>query len=247
MKIVAIGGGEIDGYDKEKQTSSIDRNLIRLSGKSRPKMLFIPTASDDSKIYCINFLDHFGRKLGCDIDFLKLYSNPSLKSIENKIMNADIIYVGGGNTYKMMKKWRKLGIEKLLLSAGEKGAVLSGLSAGAICWFKYGHSDSWTFNNPQAPSIRVSGIGFIEMLLCPHYSNEKNRKPSLMKMMKRTSCPAIALDDRCAVEIVDDQYRTISCNEYARAYKIYWKNGRFHEEELEQLKRYRPIEELIKK
>ncbi len=147
----------------------------------------------------------------------------------------------------MMKKWRRLGVDKMLLDAGESGTVLSGMSAGAICWFKYGLSDSWKFNNPQAPSIRVGGTGVVDMLLCPHYSSEKQRKYSLMKMMKRTSCPALALDDCCAIEIIDDRYRILSSNDNARAYKVYRVNGENREEELEQSRRYRPIEGLITK
>ncbi len=83
MKIVAIGGGEIGSDKKVEQTTSIDRELIRLSGKRKPRILFIPTASGDSKIYCKNFLDHFGRKLGCDVYFLTLYSNPASDAIVN--------------------------------------------------------------------------------------------------------------------------------------------------------------------
>lgn len=244
MVIIAIGGGEIVGEKKEEQTISIDREIIKKSGKRTPRLLFIPTASGDSKIYCRNAYDHFGLKLGCDVRYLMLYDKPDRDEITGKIREADIIYVGGGNTYRMMKLWRRTGVDKLLKEAGERGTVLSGISAGAICWFKYGLSDSWKFNNPQADSIRVRGTGMIDMLLCPHYSTEQDRKFTLMKMMKRTDVPGLALDDCCAVEIEDGRYRILSSNDNARAYAVCWGKEGYVEEPIEQSSGFRKLDGL---
>jgi dipeptidase E len=247
MVIIAIGGGEITGGTKEERTDSIDREIVKKSGKKNPGLLFIPAASGDSKIYCRNANDHFGVKLGCDVRYLMLYEKPGQKEIRRKIQEAEIIYVGGGNTYRMMKLWRKTGVDKLLAEAGERGAVLSGMSAGAICWFRYGLSDSWKFNNPQADSIRVRGTGMVDMLLCPHYSTEQDRKFTLMKMMKRTNVPGLALDDCCAIEIEDGRYRTLSSNDKAQAYKVYWGKDGYVEEAIEQSSAFRNLEELTVK
>ena len=102
-KIVAIGGGEIVVEGGVSQTKLIDRRIIRLSGKLNPKLLFIPTASHDAIGYCNNVLDYFGTELGCDVELLRLYTETETTAIQKKIDNADIIYVGGGNTYAMMR------------------------------------------------------------------------------------------------------------------------------------------------
>ena len=83
--------------------------------------------------------------------------------MRNLILGADIVYIGGGNTLAMMKRWRELGIDKLLKIAYKRDIVLSGLSAGSICWFKQGLSDSRRFRNPKADLIKVTGIGLINI------------------------------------------------------------------------------------
>jgi dipeptidase E len=130
----------------------------------------------------------------------------SLKQIKEKVFRSDAIYVGGGNTLKMMKIWRKTGLDNVLKEACRKGVVLSGLSASSICFFKWGNSDSRKFNNPKADLIKVSGLGLINALHCPHYDFEKDRKPALKKMMKKTSSICLALDNCCAIEVIGDKY-----------------------------------------
>lgn len=135
-KLVAIGGGEIGQSGYPVETTKIDKEIIRLTGKRNPRLLFIPTASSDSKSYFEAVKKHFGKRLGCKTDVLYLIKEkPTRKEIEEKILNSDMIYVGGGNTLKMMKVWRKTGVDKVLKQAYNKGVVLSGLSAGSICWF----------------------------------------------------------------------------------------------------------------
>src|SRR5579864_6524646 len=135
--IVAIGGGEI----RTRGTAGIDREIIRLSKKEHPSILFVPTASSDSERYRKHFLEYFGKFWKCKVDVLFLVNErPSAQQIERKILSADIIYVGGGNTLLMMR---------VLKTAYEDGIVLAGISAGAICWFDSGHSDSMSFYNPR--------------------------------------------------------------------------------------------------
>jgi len=226
-KIVAIGGGEI----KTHETLAIDKEIIKLSGKKRPSVLFIPTASSDSAEYINTFIDYYGKYLGCKVDILKLIKrNISAEEIKNKIMTSDIVYVGGGNTLMMMKLWRKLGVDSILKKAYKSGIVLCGISAGAICWFRFGNSDSRRFTNPSAPLIRVRGLGIVNGLLCPHYHSKKyskDRAETLKEMMKRTAGKALAIDDFCAVSIVDNTYKVITSRPSAHAYSIYWKRGEF--------------------
>jgi len=161
-KIVAIGGGEIGSPGYPLETTAIDKEIVRLTGKKSPKFLFIPTASSDSVRYYETIQKLYGKKLGCRTDALWLIKeNPSRKEVEQKIMTSDILYVGGGNTQKMLRIWKSYGLDKILVKAWDKGIVLSGLSAGSICWFRAGTSDSRRFNNPDADLIKVSGLGFI--------------------------------------------------------------------------------------
>ena len=184
--IIAIGGGEIGRPGYPIETTKIDKEIIKSTGKKNPKLLFIPTASCDSESYYKTVKKHFGQRLGCKTDALYLISKKlNKKEIEEKIFQSDIIYVGGGNTLKMMKIWRKTGVDKILKEAYKKGIILSGISAGSICWFKWGNSDSKKFNNSEANLIRVSGLNLINALHCPHYDIEKDRKSGLKNMMKK--------------------------------------------------------------
>ncbi len=201
---------------------------------ARPRALFIPTASLDDTDYCEAFRRQYGGELGCRVDMLLLYQDrPARKHIREKILDADLIYVGGGNTLRMMKLWRSLGVDRYLDQARRRGAVQAGLSAGAICWFRYGNSDSRYYSNPdEAALIRVQGLHFINALCCPHYDAEANRAPALKMMMRRTPGVAVALDNCAAIEIDNDRYRALTSKRGAHAYRICWSAGHYHKEKL---------------
>lgn len=226
-KIVAIGGGVM----KTGGLLAIDKEIIRLSGKKHPKLLFIPTASSDSEKYWYYIDKHFGGKLGCKTDVLFLLKNkPTQKEIKTKILDSDIVYVGGGNTLKMMKLWRRLGIDKLLKTAWEKGIVLCGISAGSICWFESGHSDSMSFYNPKKwQYINVRGLGLLKGMHCPHYDSstlKMPRKKDFHKMIKKIGGNGIAIDNNCAIAFLDKKYKVLNSKKNAHAYKVYKKNGK---------------------
>jgi dipeptidase E len=247
-KIVTIGGGEIGRPGYSVETTKIDRELIRLTGKKSPMVLFIPTASSDSEGYYKTVQKHFGERLGCKTDALWLIKeNFSQRTIEQKIMSADIVYVGGGNTQKMLRIWKQNGVDKILKKAWEQGIVLSGLSAGSICWFREGTSDSRRFDNPDEDLIKVTGLSFIPALHSPHYDIKKDRRPGLKRIMGKTPGVAIAIDNCCAVEFVDDTYRVISSKPKAKAYKVYWKAGRYHEAIIPKSTKFKPLSLLLKK
>lgn len=231
-KIVAIGGGGFGSTDKS-QISDIYKEILRLSNKLSPNLLFIPTASSDSQEYVESINNYFGKILNCKVNVLYLINEkPNFDTIKFKIESADIIYVGGGNTLKMMTLWRKFGVDKLLREAYQNNKVLCGVSAGSICWFNYGNSDSRKYKNPNANLIKVTGLGLVDALHCPHYDSEKDRKESLKEMMKKHKGAAIAIDDHCALQIIDDQYRVLSNKSDANAYKVYWHKGKFFEEKI---------------
>jgi dipeptidase E len=232
--IVAIGGGEI----RTRGTAAIDREIIRLSNKKHPKFLFIPTASSDSDRYWKHVQEYFGGFLKCKTEVLFLIKErPAKDEIRKKILAADIIYVGGGNTLLMMRLWRHLGVDKLLMQAYENGTVLSGISAGSICWFDSGHSDSMSFYNPREwKYIKVKGLGLIDGIHCPHYNGRTRgipRRKDFRDMIGKIGGVGIAIENNCAIEFIDGRlYKVVRSNSYSRAYKVYRKDGRVVAEQI---------------
>lgn len=237
-KIIAIGGEDIEKGDYEKygpqiEITGIDKEIIRLTGKKNPKVLFIPTASKNSIKYIKAFEEWF-LKLGCKTDVLILNNKSQKKDFEEKILSADAIYVGGGNTLRMMTIWRKLGVDKVLKHAFEKGIVLSGLSAGGICWFSYGHSDSRMFTSKKGvswPFINVKGLGLLNFTFCPHYHYEKREK-DFARLIMRDGGIGLAVDNRAAIEIVDDKFRILKINPRGKAYLVRKVKGKIETKEL---------------
>ena len=148
-----------------------DRYIIDQAGIDNPNICFIPTASAEDKSYIVNYYKAFS-KLNCKPTHLNFFERtPNLRSILNK---QDIIYVGGGNTKSMLAVWREWKLDILLKKLYDKGKVFCGVSAGSICWYKQGITDSWASNL----SI-LDCLGFIEEVNCPHYYGEKDRQPSV--------------------------------------------------------------------
>ena len=247
-KIIAVSnkGNKFTKSNGGFGPSKIDKEILFQTGKKNPKLLFVPTADSDSVGYYKMAKKHFER-IGFEVDVLYLIKNKlSKKQIEDKILSTDVVYVGGGNTLEMLNLWRVLGIDKIFKKASKKGLILSGISAGAICWFQYGCSDSKRYYNPKANLIRIKGLNIVPALLCPHYDSEKDRKPSLKKIMKNTKGVAIALDDCCAIEVIDKKYRIFSSNKNANAYKVYWKNGKYFENLIQKSNNFSLLSLLLK-
>ena len=245
-KIVAIGGGEI----ATGATLSIDKEIISLTGVDRPRALFIPTASSDSEAYWEVFRAVYGRRLGCYTDVLYLLGvSPTEEELREKVLSADLVYVGGGNTLKMMRRWRRLRVDRILEEAWRRGTVLSGLSAGCICWFSWGHSDSMAFYHPETwQYVRVKGMGFIDALGCPHYDSETAGVPrteDFHRMVRKHSDVGIAIDDRCALEVVDDTYRVITSRADGGVHRISKRRGGLSIRQVQQTTEFRPIAELL--
>ena len=243
--IVAIGGGDL----RTLATEPIDREIIRLSGKPSPNVLFIPTASSDSIEYWETFDSVYCANYGCSTNVLYLLGRAPLPEvIAENIRWADIIYVGGGNTLKMMRRWRRLGVDDLLRTAFADDKVLCGVSAGAICWFELGHSDSMSFYNPDDWSyIAVTGMGLLSGLACPHYDGDTNgvpRRQDLHEMLKRKGGYGLAIDNDCAVAFTDDSYRVVSANGTACAYALSVERGQVIEHKLSTTTDYLPIQTL---
>lgn len=248
MRIIAIGGGRIGRFSSTVRTTAIDREIVKLSGKKSPRLLFLPTASAGCDEYCAAIYKQFSKNLGCRVDIMLLVNtDPQPAHLRERILRADIIYVGEGNTLQMMMVWRRYRVDYAIRAAMKRGTVLCGSSAGSIAWFSWGNSDS--MKSQQAPTklIRVKGLGFIDALICPHYDAEPHRRASLKAMMKKSNHVAIALDECCAIIVLKNRYRVFASVKGRMAHRIYWKQGRYIEEPLRPHKEFRPLRALLTK
>ena len=221
-KLICIGGGEIpiikNGIELPYETKEIDEEIVRVSNKKNPKLLFIGTASSHSYDYYL-VIKKIYENLGCIVSNLDLLADTiNMTEIENSILNTDIIYVGGGNTKFMLEKWRELGIDKLLIQAYEKGIVCSGLSAGSYCWFKYNYD-------------LIEGLEIINAINCVHYDKKDNEaKEKFYNVIKDKKIDGIALDNCVAIEFIDGKTKIIKSNPNKNAYKVIFENGKISEE-----------------
>lgn len=168
--LIAIGGGEI----KSKATLKIDEyiaNLVKSRTTGRPTGLFIGTASHDSMPYFNSFRKTYTSNFDIKADCALLcYNEMNMEKIAAKIEKADFIYVGGGDTVFMLRKWAEAGLDKLILKAYESGTVLCGLSAGAICWFKNMYTDS-DLVNKDGGYVFYDGLGVLDGICAPHFDD----------------------------------------------------------------------------
>ena len=227
-RIVAIGGGENGRPGYEYETGAFDREIVALTNKKRPIFLFVGLASNDSEGYFDVMKNIYNNMYGCETEHLTEDDIKTEQTALRKIEKADIIYVGGGNTLRLMTLLRKFRIDEMLKNAYASNKVLCGVSAGAICWCNFGNSDSRKFSSGSNQLIKVRGLGLIHVLMCPHFNIEINRQEDLARMMRSTNkIPAIALDNGAALEINNDKYRVLISIEGAKAQKCYWKNGEY--------------------
>ena len=192
--IIAIGGG---GFGRTLGSLEIEKYIISLVNKKRPKICFIPTASGDNNLYKLSFYRAFA-KLDCITSHIDFFSRT--ENLEKIIFAQDIIYVGGGNTKSMIAVWKEWNLQNILRKAYEKGIVLSGVSAGAICWFEKGITDSF------ADKLEIIDcLGIVEGVACPHFDEEKEREPYVNHLIEKQlieSC--ICIEGDCALHIQDD-------------------------------------------
>lgn len=196
--IVAMGGGGFSMEDP-KQNSRLDNHILRLTGKKKPNVCFLPTASGDSDTYQAKFLAAFP-KTRATATVLSLFRRTDL-NIHKHLLSQDVIYVGGGNTANLLQIWRLHGVDKTLRQLWQRGGIVfAGVSAGMNCWFKGCSTDSF---GPLAPLN--DGIGFVNGAACPHFDGEAHRRPSLKKFVTTGKLPTTyAADDFAAFHFVRD-------------------------------------------
>ena len=213
--IIAMGGG---GFSIEPENPALDRYVLAQARARNPSVCFLATASGDSESYIARFYAAFS-KLRCRPTHLALFARtPDLESL---LLAQDVIYVGGGNTKSMLAVWREWRIPALLRRAWGSGTVLAGISAGAICWFRLGVTDSWAGRLAATP-----GLGLLPGTCCPHYDGEPERRPVLHRLVERGSVRrAIALDDGAAAHFVGRSLlRIVASRPGARGYDV-WRSG----------------------
>jgi peptidase E len=199
-----------------------------LTKKSNPKILFVPTASADNPANIVNWYAICeGLPVRPFVMKTFLNSDPSQRTFEEMIMDMDAVIVGGGSTLNMIAIWKAQGIDTVLKKAYDKGIVLAGGSAGSLCWFTGGYSDS----RPKALSI-VNGLGFLDYTHCPHYHSEPTRKPLYFRAVLDDKLgEGYACDDMAGILFVNGKFeKSVSQNAANNNYFIYKENAEVKEE-----------------
>jgi dipeptidase E len=223
-QIIAIGGG---GFSMEPDNLALEHYILAQTGKKTPKVCFVPTASGDSQDYIDRFYAAFG-KLDCEASHQPLFQSPA-RDIPQFLLSQDVIYVGGGNTKNMLAIWQAWGLDEVMRTAWERGTVLCGVSAGALCWFEAGVTDSL----PGAYTP-LRTLGFLPGSFSPHYDGEPGRRPAFHKMIFEGALGAgIAVDDGVAVHFVERQVsRIVRSQDGPSAYRVEMAHGEIMERRL---------------
>jgi dipeptidase E len=223
--IVAMGGG---GFSMEPDNPRLDDYVLSLSEKPQPRICFVPTASGDADSYIVKFYNAFGAGRSVPTH-LQLFRR-SVTDLRSFILAQDIVYVGGGNTAVMLAAWRVHRLDEILREAWGQGVILCGLSAGSVCWFEAGVTDS--FGQPLRALSNC--LGFLPGSHCPHYDGEAERRPTYQRLVAEGELPAgVAADDGVALKYEGTSLSEIVASRpSARAWRIAMTGDGIHEDEL---------------
>ena len=226
---VSIGGGEI----RNKTTQAIDAYIAsvaksRITDGRRGYALFFPTASHDSNPYFNSFRKTYTSLFDMKSDIAILTKGlMTLEHVAEKIQKADVIYVGGGDTLYLMQVWRETGIDKLVWEAYQRGAVLAGLSAGAILWFE----DIYTDSLVEGEFAPYKGLGKLKGAATPHY----NQRTEFDEVATGQGYPlSYAIEDNAAV-VFEDEEPVGALSSGGNAYRLIFENGVLKKEEIAKL------------
>ena len=208
-----MGGG---GFSMEPENPLLDDWILALSGRGRPSVCFLPTASGDAEGYIENFYAAFTPR-DCTATHLSLFRR-TVSDLRAFVLAQDLLYVGGGNTANMMAIWRVHGLDSVLREAWEAGVILAGLSAGSLCWFSSGVTDS--FGEGLAP-LR-DGLGLLPSSHCPHYDGEALRRPRYQELIRAGVLPSgLAADDGVALRFAGTELaEVVSSRPSARGWRV---------------------------
>jgi peptidase E len=222
--IIAVGGG---GFLSDPFDPALEKYILDQARKNRPKVLMIATARGDAADYLASFQAAF-RALGADTDHLPFFQRtPNLREV---VLSQDVIYVGGGNTKSMLSVWREWKLPEILAEAHESGIVMSGQSAGAICWFEHGVTDSRADALGPLPCL-----GILPGSCCPHYDGEVERRPAYRALVRSGELPpGYAIEDGVAAHFRNGKLeRVVSKRPGSKAYYVSVSNGQVTERPLD--------------
>jgi peptidase E len=203
-RIVAVGGGDV---------FALWGHVLDQVGGS-PRVLWVGTASAESPEYALMVHDALGER--ADVRRVDFFPWPP-ENLRELVLSQDVILVGGGNTANMLAIWRVHGFDALLREAWEQGTVLSGVSAGMICWFEAGVTDSF---GPQLEGMR-DGLGLLPGSACPHYDGEERRRPVYRQLVAEGFPAGYAADDGAALCFVGTELSEVwTVREGATAYRV---------------------------
>lgn len=201
----------------EPDNPALDDFVLSLSGAAEPRVLFLPTASGDPTGQINAFRARFGGRADCDAAHLSLFNlHGSTRTLEEVVREQDVIYAGGGSMRNLLAIWRAHGLDELLVQAWERGTVLAGISAGAMCWFEAGVTKS---SGPPEP---IAGLGVLPGSLSVHADGEPERLPVWLEAVRSGALPGgWATDDGCALLFRGRQFeRAVSSRPGASALRV---------------------------
>ena len=227
-RIVAIGGGEL----RERTTLKIDEYIVSLgkerAGERRVNALFVPTASHDFMPYYNTFHKVYTGVFNVKTDVaLTVFKEVDLEKMKGKFEKADIVYVGGGDTVFMIEEWKKSGLLPLIKDAYERGVVIAGLSAGAICWFSYIYTDSLK-TETGAKYAMFQGLGWINGIISPHYNE---RMLDFDKIVCYNYNRAYGIENDAAI-VIEDGEIVKSVSSGGKAWVLERKDGKIEKTEI---------------
>jgi len=209
--ILAIGGG---GFATTPRNIVFSRYLLELTEKRRPRLCYIPTASGDGEVRIGGFYQAMAtHHPEATASHISLFHREG--SLERAVAEADVLYVGGGNTFNMLLLWKAWGLDSLLRQAYESGKILAGHSAGANCWFEQFLTDS------TGELDMMPGLGWLKGAFCPHFDSEEKRPAAYRKSLNTLGLAGWAADDDAAVHFINEKpHRLLASRKDARTHQF---------------------------
>jgi peptidase E len=188
--------------------------VLGLTGKERPRVCLVPTASAENADLVLRFYTRLSDYADCT--HVSFFPWPR-DDLREHVLSHDVVFVTGGNTANLLAIWRVHGFDQVMREAWERGIVLAGSSAGMICWFEAGVTDSF---GPQLDGMR-DGLGFLPGSACPHYDGEERRRPVYQELVANGFPAGIAADDAVGLHFVGTELReAVTAREGSRAYRV---------------------------
>jgi dipeptidase E len=211
-QIIAAGGALLSA---DQSNVKLARYVLEATGRPKPRICFVPTASGEDTVVVAAFFETYA-PFGLETAVLRFFRRTPA-DLRAFLFEFDIVQVSGGNTRSMLAVWKHWGFDAVLREAWERGIVLCGSSAGSICWFEEGVTDSVAVN-----LTATQCLGFLAGSHCPHYDGEKDRRPSYHRLVAAGEIqPGIACDDNAAVHYRGRElYAAVAGLPTARAYRV---------------------------